>query len=126
MSTNQPSEFFEVAKKDIFPSLKKGYTKKDWLNHARSLIGLNKKTGKVDTLIELIEQLIPRTNTLLKYVAPNKAKDSIFSTLTQELIFLNEILKDLDKNNEISPKTISLIKELDELAEFEKIIIENI
>jgi|SRR3989344_21271 len=126
-----PTIFLEV-RKDVESSLKK-YTKQDWLNHARSLQNLDKKTKKVETLTNLVESLIPKTKKFQDLIIKREYKGSLWSVLNKELILLNHIdnLFESLKNKKITENQLwaistDLAKELTITAKLEETMLKNL
>lgn len=117
---------FPQLKDDIALSLKKGYTKKVWLNHALSLQEIPKKTFNAKSLIKIMEERIPYTKRLQDSIIENKAKYSLWSILNKEINQMNSILAKLEEKEELSRGLLKLFNELTEWAYIEETAINTV
>lgn len=119
------SGIIEQARIDIMPSLNK-FTKKDWLEHAKALQNLIKEVKTIDHLNIKLEILIPKTKRLQENVLEKKAKTSIWYTLNEELLVLNYIDRDLEKEKEISNHILEMLAKLAKLAYVEEVLVKAV
>lgn len=112
----------EQARTDIRPSLRK-FTKKDWLLHAKALQNLAKEIRTIDDLNRKLEILIPQTKRLQEKVLEKKVKTSIWYTLNEELLALNYIDRDLEKDGKISNRILKRLAKLAKLANVEEALV---